>query len=326
MQKATRNTFTQKGAEVQKIDQGGIWAYIVSSYLNPDFESACHGRDVIDEEDRIISAAKWIYRCKRLLKKSKHIIVSIDNGEILEPCYFIEPSSETRLQDKTLVWLEPLPQLNGYLVIPGGLSQCEGYDYGSYVSYDLYGLYGSGSGQSGYGLGSGLVDCDSLLNCLCVQKNSQGKVTGVFVRKNDGSLVEIGICSTGGGSGSGMEWCCPPDGTEYVLEYNFSVFGKSYSGTTNPRTWGAGIIGWSLTEPDPDCVFGLQWTLYTTCTNTGGIGAPFFGATCGNVDCYVNAWESNWDVTVTGCPGLPTAYFTIKQGNCASGTFILRPA
>ena len=333
-QRATRNTFIQKGAEVQKIDQGGIWAQIVDSYPNPDFESVCLSQES-GNDDEFVSVAKWVYKCRRLIRKSGHIVASIRNGEIFHPCYFVEPSTEKRFDAGTIVWLEPLPQLNGYLMIPGGISRCHpiyGYDYGSYSYYgsgsDIgfgYLDYGSGIG-SGSGV-SGLVDCASLLNCLCVQKDNQGRVTGVFIKNPDGSLTEIMDCGSGsGGSGSGLENCCPPDGTEYVLEYNFSVFGKSYSGTTNPQTWGAGIIGWSLTEPDPDCVFGLQWTLYTTCANTGGMGAPFFGATCGNLDCYLDAWESNWDITVTGCPGLPTAYFTIKPGRCASGSFVLRPA
>ena len=107
MQRATRGHFTQKGADVQKIDQGGIWAYIDSSYKNPNFDEACNDFDKKDGDDTIISVARWVYKCRRLLRKSKHIIVSIDNGEILEPCYFVEPSSESRLPNETLVWLEP---------------------------------------------------------------------------------------------------------------------------------------------------------------------------------------------------------------------------
>jgi hypothetical protein len=335
-QRATRNTFTQKGAEVQKIDQGGIWAQIVSSYPNPDFDSVCFSEAVgsgSGNDDEFVSVAKWVYKCRRLIRKSSHIVASIKNGEIFHPCYFVEPSTEKRFETGTIVWLEPLPQLNGYLMIPGGLSRCHPiYGYGSYGSYgsgsDIgSGYLGYGSGTSGIGSGSGLVDCASLLNCLCVQKDSQGRVTGVFIRNPNGSLTEIMECGSGGiGSGSGLEYCCPPDGTEYVLEYNFTVFGKSYSGTTAPQSWGPGIIGWSGTFSDPGCEWGLQWTFYTHCSPIGGILAPFFGAVCGNMICDVHAWPENWDITVTGCPGLPTAYFTIKQGNCASGTFILRPA
>jgi len=211
MQKTTRNAFTQKGAEVQKVDQSGIWAYVESSYLNPDFDSACEGYEVDNGEGRIISVARWIYRCKRLLRKSNHIAVSVDNGEVLEPCYLVEPSSEDRLQDKTLVWLEPLPQLNGYVMIPGGLSHCgEGYGY-----------YGYGSGSES-GLGSSFLDCDSLLNCLCIEKNSEGRVTGLFVKKPDGNLVELAECDD--------FFDCTTYGV-YTADYHFQINGEEFSGT-----------------------------------------------------------------------------------------------
>jgi len=84
-QRATRNTFIQKGAEVQKIDQGGIWAQIVDSYPNPDFESVCFSQEVgsgSGNDDEFVSIAKWVYKCRRLIRKSGHIVASIRNGEI----------------------------------------------------------------------------------------------------------------------------------------------------------------------------------------------------------------------------------------------------
>jgi len=338
-QRATRNTFIQKGAEVQKIDQGGIWAQIVDSYPNPDFESVCFSQEVgsgSGNDDEFVSVAKWVYKCRRLIRKSGHIVASIRNGEIFHPCYFVEPSTEKRFDAGTIVWLEPLPQLNGYLMIPGGISRCHpiyGYDYGYYGSGSDIGSgyldYGSGIG-SGSGA-SGLVDCASLLNCLCVQKDSQGRVTGVFIKNPDGSLTEIMDCGSGIGSGigggSGSGGCCPQNGSEYVLEYDFVVSGRTFSGVSYSLVWMWGITGQSFTIPNPPCDNGpppVYLFVYFSARCENGNIYPSITLVCGTPFCTLN--PDDFEVTVTGCPGNPTIYLTIRPGRCASGSFVLRPA
>jgi len=458
MQKATRNTFSQKGAEVQKLDQSGIWAYIVFSYPNPYYDEVVSQEALVDGDDKIISVAKWVYKCKRLLKKSRHIAVSLDNGEILEPCYFIEPSSERRFDNGTVVWLEPLPQLNGYLLIPGGLPNLlqyyEDYDYDDednggiirppwwgYYYYDDYYYYdyrpssppppfdddsdGGGGGDSDLGgywyyypydyqYGSGYYgsgywpdgsghwpgggfDCYDLLSCLCVRKDSDGKVTGVFIRLPNGNLIEIMDCdlfgnpsggmggswdyyygsdyyvgsigsggiggndgmgggggggdggggggsygynygsgsyasgssdsgsggtsgSGGGGSGGTGGGCCPPDGSIYVLDYDLEVFGVFMSGTASPMQWSNNTINWFSVVADPWCISSASFACVS-----GALTAASFSVICGhNRSCLLDS--DDFDITVTGCPGLPTFHLTIRQGRCISGSLVLRPA
>jgi len=389
MQRATRNTFFQKGGEVQKIDQHGVWAIIESSYLNPEYERICIHGETPEDEDTVISVARWVYRCRRLLRKKDHIIVILYNGEIFEPCYFIEPSTHTRFENGTLVWLEPLPQLNGYLLFPGGLPECEGseyyYDYGSgsalgpsgigsdygsgsdivsgyygsdsglvsgsgsatgigsgsgvgsdsglgsdygyYGSVSVSGIdYGSGSGTSGISGtggtgGTGIIDCSALLNCLCVQKDSQGRVTGVFIKNPDGSLTEIMDCGSGSGGsgGSGSGGCCPPDGSWYVLDYDLEILGDTISGTSDPKQWSDNSITWNYGITGiPDCAEGATFTCIL------GSLTGMYGLHCAWYQCAL--YTDDFDITVTGCPELPTFYITIKPGRCLSGSFVLRPA
>jgi hypothetical protein len=337
MQRANRSRFRQKGAEVQKIDQGGAWAYIESSYVNPDFEVLCGKVGKKDGQGSVMSVAKWVYRCKRLLRKSGHVVVSLNNGEILEPCYFIEPSSEKRFPNKTLVWLEPLPQLNGYVFIPGGTTECKGYGYYYYGSGSGLGYgSGSGSGLGGYGYGSGsgsgIGDCASLLNCLCVKKDSQGKVIGVYIKNTNGSLTEIGECPAGSGSGpgsgSGGEICCPTAGVDYVLDYNITVLGNAYSGTTAPNWWAIPCI-WGAAEmlSGPPCGSEMQppFMYFNALINNGTISISVT-LICGSWSCTTS--PTDFSVSVSGnCPGTPTFYITALPSNqCLSGTFTLRPA
>jgi len=310
MQKATRNTFTQKGSEVQKIIQSGIWAYVESSYLNPNFDSACNGYEVGEGEGRIISVAKWIYRCKRLLRKSNHIAVSVDNGEVLEPCYLIEPSSDDRLQDKTLVWLEPLPQLNGYVIIPGGTSQCgEGYGSGS----------GLGPGSS-IGSNPSLGDCDSLLNCLCVEKNSEGRVTGLFVKKSNGILEEVGACHL-------FYTPCFIWGP-YVADYQIQVAGEQHSGTMMHR----GRYDFNFEDRIVSQLFSRFTTIslvgdfYRNPDRSFGELDVFFIQLLDPYSFNCVLRKNDVDIVISGCPGAPTFYITILPGRCISGWFTVRLA
>ena len=378
MQRATRNTFHQKGGEVQKIDQHGIWAIIESSYLNPEYERICIQGETPYDEDEVISVAKWVYRCRRLLRKKDHIIVILYNGEIFEPCYFIEPSIHTRFENGTLVWLEPLPQLNGYLLFPGGLPECTGSEYyylygsgsasgpsgigsdygsgsgsdivsgyygsdsGYYGSVSVSGIdYGSASGTSGISGtggtgGTGIIDCSALLNCLCVQKDSQGRVTGVFIRKPDGSLVEIGECPVGSG-GSGIGSCCPPTGALYVVEYEFTLNGETYRGTTDPVVWSDGELVATGHHYHPSCPPLNEVCIWFEIECFGNAppssDVTFFCGGCGiNPVCFLDSQYNDFDVQVLGCPGTnPTFIFTVTPGNhqfCQniSGHFIVRPA
>jgi hypothetical protein len=317
MQKATRNTFTQKGAEIQKINQSGIWAYVESSYLNPDFDSACNGYETSDGEGKIVSVAKWIYRCKRLLKKSNHIAVSIDNGEVLEPCYLIEPSSDDRLQDNTLVWLEPLPQLNGYVIIPGGPSHCG----------EVYGYYGYGSEN----LGSSLLECEDLAKCLCVKKNDQGHVTGVFIKTKDIRLVEIRECQVSG-SGYDLISCCPPDGKFYYWEYNLTILDYTYRGFTIPRGFYQNIFSLIFYVPPPPGFPCRQedfwiWPVLGCDPNTNRFGASIAWGCAGDYYCEAPMFlnDEPLRVTVIGCPDYPTVRVDIPPGYCISGWLIARP-
>ena len=292
MQKATRSIFTQKGSEVQKINQSGIWAYVESSYPNPDFDSACEGYEVSDGEGRIISVAKWIYRCKRLLRKNNHIAVSIDNGEVLEPCYLIEPSSDNRLQDKTLVWLEPLPQLNGYVIIPGGTSQC------------------------GEGYGSGLLDCDSLLNCLCVTKTSYGNVTGLFIKKYDGRLEEVEDCNyyvLGG-----CWWVI-----QYVADFQFEINGEQYSGTlmSYPRDDMHYFFFTALESPS----LGRLSVYIRGRHHENGFSGFSIYLYSYSSDFFCTLGLEDFDILAVNCPGSPRRYVTILPGRCISGTIRIRP-
>ena len=322
MQKATRNTFTQKGAEVQKIDQGGIWAQIIDSYPNPDFESVCFSQEVgsgSSNDDEFVSIAKWVYKCRRLIRKSGHIVASIRNGEIFHPCYFVEPSTEKRFETGTIVWLEPLPQLNGYLMIPGGISRCHPI-YG----YGYYGLdYGSGIGS-----GSGLVDCSALLNCLCVQKDGQGRVTGVFIKNPDGSLTEIMDCGSGSGSGSGNnDLCCPQDqNRRYYVDYNITFSGVTRSGTYGPVTFSGITLNAGIAIFDPACMpppFLVVVNFW--CERGQGIPETHINLSCGNNNCTLQ-YPYDLDISTTNCPGNPTYYISIKPNRCASGSFVIRPA
>ena len=340
MQKATRNTFYQKGGDVQKIDQGGVWAIVIESYLNPDYDRICLSGESWDGEDKIISVAKWVYRCKRLLRKSGHIVVSIENGEILEPCYFIEPSIHTRFENGTLVWLEPLTQLNGYLLFPGGIPDCPSseyyYEYGSGSGTGIgsdSGYYGSvsgsgidyGSGTSGTGV-TGIIDCSALLNCLCVQKDNQGRVTGVFIKNPDGSLTEIMDCGSGSGGsgiGGGNEICCPPSNLAYILEYNFVVEGFQVSGSTNPQFWNNNEFSASSISYHPWCGGALFVGFMFSCINNPR-ERPVVWFLCDGISCALYP-EDDMGITVNGCPDRPEYHVTF-DGVCASGAFILRPA
>jgi len=292
MQKATRNTFTQKGFEVQKINQSGIWAYVESSYLNPDFDSACNNYELGEGEGRIISVARWIYRCKRLLRKSNHIAVSVDNGEVLEPCYLIEPSSEERLQDKTLVWLEPLPQLNGYVIIPGGLSRC------------------------GEGYGSSFLDCDSLLNCLCVTKTSYGNVTGLFVKKYDGRLEEVEDCYYYVSDACGIF-------LPLVADFRIEINGEQYSGVVLSASRDHFELRFFTILESPSMGrFSLGISGYYNHEN----GRGYFTITLySRGGFYCRLGENDLDVLDSNCPPIPNLYITILPGRCISGTIRIRP-
>jgi hypothetical protein len=141
-------------------------------------------------------------------------------------------------------------------------------------------------------------------------------------------------CDSGsGGSGGYLGSCCPAEGSEYILEYDFTVYGRQYTGQFGPRSWigtafaGLSISFWEFID-NPPCDNGippqsLDFRLEAYCVQ-------------GNYNLHVetNCWPNfcealglDFDISVTGCPGNPTIYATVKPGHpCLSGTFVLRPA
>jgi hypothetical protein len=183
------------------------------------------------------------------------------------------------------------------------------------------------------------VDC---LAKLCVVRDYSGAIVDIFYEDASGSRVRVAECTSvphsaptstpgggGGGGGGGGDSCCPADGTRYVVEYDFVVFGNSYSGTNTGSqiTWGSGICTGGFEDFNPVCDPGppeqhLSVSMYFTCDSNGF--HVYFSAQCGSSTC--NLTTDDFDVTVTGCPGNPTYYLTIKPGRCASGSFVVRPA
>ena len=175
------------------------------------------------------------------------------------------------------------------------------------------------------------IDC---LTKLCVVRDYSGAIVDIFYEDTSGNRVRVPDCTSApyggggsGGGGGGGGGCCPQDGSEYVLEYDFVVFGNAYSGTNGSLVWVSGICDGGFSNFSPLCDIGpppqyLEVVMYFTCAF--GAFNVNFSATCGTSTCQL--LTSDFDITVTGCPGNPTIYFTILPGRCASGSFVLRPA
>jgi len=179
--------------------------------------------------------------------------------------------------------------------------------------------------------------CINCLTKLCVVRDYSGAIVDIFYEDTSGNRVRVPDCtsapyggsisSPGGGGGGGGGGCCPQDGSEYVLEYDFVVFGNAYSGTNGSLVWASGICDGGFSNFSPLCDIGpppqyLEVIMYFICAF--GVLDINFSATCGTSICYLSSID--FDITVAGCPGNPTIYLTILPGRCASGSFVLRPA
>jgi hypothetical protein len=184
--------------------------------------------------------------------------------------------------------------------------------------------------------------CVSCLSRLCVVKDASGNVKDIYYRHPNPwfGLIQVPVCSGSGGGGGGSGGsgggsggsgggsggsgggggCCPPEGSEYVLEYDITFLGVRCTGTTSPETWFMGAIYWYfILTPCLPCEDSVTFI----CDGNGNLTVGF-GMWCAPDFCGLST--NDFDIIVNGCPGLPTFYLTIKPGRCASGSFILRPA
>jgi len=178
------------------------------------------------------------------------------------------------------------------------------------------------------------IDC---LTKLCVVRDYSGAIVDIFYEDASGNRVRVPDCtsapyggsisSPGGGGGGGGGGCCPQDGSEYVLEYDFVVFGQQYVGAIGSLFWSGVVLNVPTTNLTPPCDPGppptyLRFGGFVDCAS--GNYNIHFALTCGGLYCFLEIGD--FDITVTGCPGNPTIYLTILPGSCASGSFVLRPA
>jgi len=177
--------------------------------------------------------------------------------------------------------------------------------------------------------------CIGCLSRLCVIKDASGNVKDIYYRHPNPQfgLIQIPVCSGSGGGGGGSggsggsggngggSGCCPQDGSEYVLEYDITVLGIRCTGTTDPEVWSSNFTNWiGITSSRTAC----SDAAYFSCDNDGNLSVAYI-IDCGDFfSCTLN--PDDFEVTVTGCPGNPTIYLTIRPGRCASGSFVLRPA
>jgi hypothetical protein len=192
---------------------------------------------------------------------------------------------------------------------------------------------------------SGGLPCTDCLSRLCVVRDDTGRIVDIYYQDENGTYIRVPECgyygSTpesgsyyrgysggGGGGGGGGDICCPPDGNEYVLEYDFVVFGQRYVGVGGNALW-TGTQWWSVFEdystpcnvgPTADYL-GISATFFC---NPNGLEVDQLILYCGGSFCALVT--ADFDITVVGCPGNPTFYLTIRPGRCASGSFVLRPA
>jgi hypothetical protein len=181
--------------------------------------------------------------------------------------------------------------------------------------------------------------CVECLTKLCVVRDYSGSIVDIFYEDASGNRVRVPDCTSApssgstsssgssGGGGGGGGGCCPQDGIEYVLEYDFVVFGQQYVGAFGSLFWSSGSLVISGTISDPPCDPGpppeyLGYFATVDCVNGSYYFSIYFS--CGSNFCFTD--PSDFDYSVNGCPGNPTIYITIKPGRCASGSFVLRPA
>ena len=179
------------------------------------------------------------------------------------------------------------------------------------------------------------IDC---LAKLCVVRDYSGAIVDIFYEDTSGNRVRVPDCTSapyggsisspgGGGGGGGGGGCCPQDGSEYVLEYDITVFGSSYNGVGGNALWFNGewstLFQNSSTPCDPGPPPSYLAIFATFFCDQNGFRVNDITLYC-NAACILVA--SDFQITIDGCPGNPTIYLTILPGRCASGSFVLRPA
>jgi hypothetical protein len=190
---------------------------------------------------------------------------------------------------------------------------------------------------------SGGVPCSDCLARLCVVRDETGRIVDIYYYTDSGDYVRVPDCgyygstsgsdsgsdssesggSDSGGGGGGNNWCCPPSNSQYVIDYNLTISGNSYSGSVQ-GIWFGNIFYAYATHSSPLCPFGLNINFSFVCNMAGPLGSIEF--TCmGTTICNVQILTDT-QVTASNCPNLPTFYVSILPGRCASGSFVLRPA
>ena len=197
--------------------------------------------------------------------------------------------------------------------------------------------------DSGGSVPSGGVPCGECLARLCVVRDETGRIVDIYYYTDDGDYVRVPDCgyygsepssgstsepSSDSGGGSGGEGgsnnqCCPPPNSQYIVDYNLTISGNSYSGSVQ-GIWFGNVFYAYATHNSPLCPFGLNINFSLTCNTAGVLGSIEF--TCmGTTICNVQVLTDT-EVTVSNCPNLPTFYVSILPGRCASGSFTIRPA
>ena len=177
------------------------------------------------------------------------------------------------------------------------------------------------------------IDC---LTKFCVVRDYSGAIVDIFYEDASGNRVRVPDCtsapyggsiSSPGGGGGGGGGCCPPGDVPYVVEYDITVNGQTYSGVTYESYWSGTQYGTvTASHPNSLCDPPYLFLSFLAGCFPGVSAGVIFSISCGSsLICYL-ATPDDIDVTVTGCPGLPTFYFTIRPGRCASGSFVIRPA
>ena len=210
-------------------------------------------------------------------------------------------------------------------------------DSGSWSSHPPSSYPDSGGSAPG---GGGGIPCTECLSRLCVVRDDSGRIVDIYYYTDSGDYVRVPDCgyygsvpsssdssggSSGGGGGGGG--CCPQDNAEYVVEYDFTVFGQRYVGAFGPLYWTNGSLPFGGTIYNPPCNPGPP-TRYLILNAALGCVNGVYNLSIG-FGCQPNICTTapnDYDVSVTGCPGNPTIVFTLRPGRCASGSFVVRPA
>ena len=182
--RAPRHTFKQAGAKVQRMDQPGCWAVVVYSQYNTSSGDMSREYWQSIYGENYVSTARYVYTCQRVVlgDPTEHIILESGKNEIFFPCYHVGNSV---LHNGALVWLEPAPSLDCYLIytFPNRLAQS------SYAPL-----------------------CLASLQSLCVERDNQGRITNIYYINQQGDRVVVPNCLQGS-----IFRCIPWNVEDYIL-------------------------------------------------------------------------------------------------------------